>query len=206
VSINVVRASLVGHFGNGAQTVNDIHYYNTTGGAPPEAYLNGLATDIWTHVGTAYRNLFEAAWTADEIVCRTEVLPPDVAVAGVHSINAAGTNSAGTRTASHALAATIDKHTGFATRSSRGWLIVPGSPFSSDMNVDVWNSSVVTTLQAFADLLDDTITASSDSAAWLPCVYSRTRHKRGNDPYVFDILGATANAKVHFLRSRLTIP
>jgi hypothetical protein len=206
MAVNVVRASIVGRFGNGAQTVNDLHYLNTTGGTPPEAYLNGLATDIWTHLGTAYRNVFEASWTADEIVCRTEVIAPDIAVAGSHAIGQVGTYTSSARQLSRGLCATIDKATGFASRSSRGWLMMPGSPIASEMLIDQWASAYVTALQTFASLLDDTITASSDSAAWLPVVYSRTRHKRGDTPYTFDILSATAQNKVHFLRSRLTIP
>lgn len=204
--MEVIRFSFVGRFGNGAQTVNDLHYYHLGTFTMTEEDCSALAADINGHLGQLYINLMESSWTLDQAVVRTEVIPPAVAVAGSATIGAPGAWTTSPRQNPHAMCLIVRKDTGVASRSGRGWISLPGSPLSTDFSQDVWDQGYVDAVKLFAAKLPDTIIGSPSGTSWFPCVYSRTRHKRGNDPFFFDLDKAVVSNKVHWQRTRLTIP
>jgi hypothetical protein len=84
----------------------------------------------------------------------------------------------------------------------------PPSPRLADrVSGNVWDGTMLAALNAFCALLDDQLELGTLIITDLnPVVYSKTRHQRSEDPFTFRVTGATPNAKVHWLRSRMTTP
>jgi hypothetical protein len=125
-------------------------------------------------------------------------------------VNVSGLNSAGSAELGPSLCALVSLKTDAAIRSGHGWMFLPppfninvlDTNFSWDDTNDFWIR-----WQALADLIPDSFDQSGvDARTYTPIVYSRTRHRRGQDPYYFTIQDAILKTRPAFLRSRLTSP
>lgn len=95
------------------------------------------------------------------------------------------------------------------SRSSRGHMFLPPAFASTHVQGEQFSSSsaTYTTAQAFRDALDTirggggfNITTPAFTAPLI--VYSKTRRRRGEDPWVFDVTSTAVRNRVHWLRSR----
>lgn len=210
----VIRFGLVSHMDTGALIVNNLHYRleGDTAFIGNEPTIADCASEVWTKLGTAYRALLNTAYTVDLVHGYEEVETWNGAVAGVgdFTVNAAGTATGTGTSEPRPLAAVIDLKSDVGSRSARGWILVP-APLAQSM----WSASgniagaALTALQTFAALLDDTIQHDVIGVhAWhlKPVIYSRTRRKRGDSPWYFDVKAAVAKSDPRWVARRRSIP
>lgn len=184
-----------------------LHYQTDVPGLGEEPDPNDVANGAWSVWGTQFLACCASDLHVDTVVALEETLPPDIGVAGVHTVNLNGTHSLGDEAMPSGMASLINIHTGTRSRSARGWLRMPYPPGSFNVNGDVWTSTYQSLLQAFADLLDNSFELGSVNPTTVnPVVYSKTRRQRAETPYTFRVTNATANPRVHWLRSRTTSP
>lgn len=203
----IYRITFVCAHSNGALAEPSLHYQTDLNPLEDEPDPGDVANDIWGHFNTAFRNCLHSETTVLRIDAREEVLPPDIGAAGTHGVNLPGTGFTGTVGLPHALCAVVNRHTGVASRSARGWFHMPSPLQQTCVAGDVWGSTYETTLDALAALLDDTIAFGGiGTGHYNPVVYSRTRHGRGLTPYAWKVTAGVKNRQPKFLRSRYTIP
>lgn len=194
--------------GGDTQLVQPSLHYQTD--VPPlgdEPDPNDVAGAVKDHLQTAFRACFPSDATLHDVVALEETLPPDIGVAGLAHVGLAGTFSGSGAQIPEGLVPLVNLHTGSRSRSSRGWMHMPSPRYASTVSYDVWNSSILTALDAFAALLDDSMDLGAITPTHLnPVVYSRTRRQRSEDPYTFRLTGATVNRTPKWLRTRMTTP
>jgi hypothetical protein len=101
----------------------------------------------------------------------------------------------------------INTHTGTRSRSSRGWLFMPGPGKSSWIAGNAWSSAYRAQLEAWAAGLSTVISLGGTLPSHLnPVVYSRTRRSRATPPWTFQITSATLGIQPRWLRSRMDTP
>ena len=205
---NIYRLTFRCHYqSDGTLAEPSLHYQtdNSTGGSEPDpsdlvAWLDG-------YLSTPFRALLNSHVTLDELVLSQEVLKPDIGVSSSVTVNGVGSYTTGAIAVPKAAVPVIDIHTGVRSKSARGWMRPPGPGIASAFNGDSWDSSYQSAAATFCALLDDTHDFGTISISTLkPVVYSPTRHKRGDDPWTFQVKSAQLNPNVRWLRSRLTSP
>jgi hypothetical protein len=203
----IYRTSILAHHGDGTQCVTTLHYQTDLAPLGDEPDPNDVASGVWTLLGTAYKNVCRTDVTIDTVVCAEETLPPAIGVSGAHTVNTAGLWAPGTANSPHGLVPVLNLHTGTRSRSARGWTHLPGNLSNTTYLIDTWTATVKGYYDALAALLDDTFTLGTVPATTVrPVVYSRTRHKRAETPYTFNVTSGTTNPKVKWLRSRMSNP
>lgn len=213
---DIVRCSIESAGSNGVLYINTLHY-RVEGDAAMEGNeptVADVCSKVFDKLGAAYRALLYGDRHLNRIVGRTEVQTwlGEVASAGEFVSGLAGTLIGGDGKLPNPLSAVIDLHSDVASRSSRGWQMLPGSVNSADMDGSgKWNSSgsYFPAVQAYAALLDDNIQHTVLAVnAWhlQPIIYSRTRRKRGVEPYYFSVKSAIAKQDPRWVNRRRTAP
>ena len=203
----VYRATVEGHYADGTIVRPSVHYQTDVPALGDEPAPNDIADAIWSHIGTAWHNCSSSDVRYDQLVVSEQTVPPAVGVAGVHAINANGTNGLGSGNEPQGRVASVNLHTGTRSRSARGHFCMPPPLSATALSNGSWVGSYMTTLGALAALLDDSFDVGSVVITHVnPVVYSRTRALRGQDPFTFRVTGASANPRPHWLRSRMTSP
>jgi hypothetical protein len=142
-----------------------------------------------------------------ELLVVSEELPPDLAVGASHIVNEVGTASTATPNAPEGMVPVINLHTDVRSRSSRGWLMLPGPMLQNAIEGNFWSSGYQSAYNAFAAVLDNSFDLGTVFVTHVnPVVYSRTRRIRAQSPYTFKVTSATSNHQVRWLKSRLTAP
>jgi len=207
---NIYRSTFVCTYADGTLVEPSVDYQTdlSTGDSEPSA--SDLAGAIWSHVGAAFKACLNSHITVQRLLLSQRVIAPAIGLVGSHEVNEAGTYTTGTIVEPFGLVAIINRHTGAASRSSRGWLRMPNPGIAADVTGNTLTSSFTSQLQALGNVLDDTVDVGGflgiGSVHAHPVVYSRTRHKRGLTPYTFNLTGCTVNPKWHWLRSRMSTP
>lgn len=205
---DIYRVTFKGHYSDGTLVEPSLHYQSDLTIGQEEPDPEDLASAVWAHLTTAYRNATSAGVTIDECVATQEVLKPAIPKVGNHLVNLVGTGSSATQYCPRALVPLIQLKTNTHIRSAHGWQFL-SAPGGADLfSGGQWNASG---LQAFYDtyaalLNDDVETGSVVTVTWHPVIYSRTRHKRGETPYTFRVTSAVADTHPTWLRSRLSTP
>lgn len=167
-----------------------------------------VATQLWASIGNEFRAVSSATLTVHELVVTEEVLKPSIGVVGAHTVGLAGLVAVGTDVLPAACVPLINIHTQTHSRSARGWQFLGSTMNAAELSTaGVWETTFLANLQLYADRLaanvgigDINITTAK------PVIYSRTRHQRGQTPYVFSVSNAKANPAPTWLRSRRTSP
>lgn len=204
----VYRATVKGHEQNGALVMPGFHYQTDLpplGGEPDPA---DVASALWSHIGTAALAATPNTIIIDELVVTEEVLPPDVGVAGSHTVATAGTLAGGSgNQLPDGIACVLDRHTATRSRSSRGWTMWPGPASSSQLLHNVFTSAYLISIDALCALLDDDFTVGLITPTTVhPVVYSKTRRQRLETPFTFQVTSVTSNDVPTWLRSRMDVP
>lgn len=179
-----------------------------------EPTIADACQEVYNKLGAAYRACLYGDRTLRAVTGRTEVQTwlGEVATAGEYVAGVAGTLIGGDGKVYRAQSMVVNLKSDVASRSARGWIMLPGSVNSADMDgAGNWSASgsYYTAAVALAALLDDTIQHDVLSVhAWhlKPIIYSRTRRKRSQSPYYFDVKSATAKRDPRWLRRRVTAP
>lgn len=204
----VYRATFHCSYADGTLVQPSIHYQTDvpTGGDEPAAA--DVANGVWGNLHFWLAGNTPTTIDIHEVVVTEQVLPPDIGAQAAHGApGEAGTLSPGDDDLPRGLVPLINIHTDTASRSARGWMFL-ASPGDSTFLVDgAWDPSYVASLQGFADQLDNSFDLGSLFPTHVnPVVYSRKRHKLGQEPYTFRITSALANPRPHWLRRRLSSP
>lgn len=204
----VYRCTFRGSFSNGALAMPSVHYQTDLPDLGSEPDPADVAQGVWNLLGTAFLACCHTSYTVTSVDAVEEVLKPDVAAGGSYPIVAGGGMLSGTAGLSHAQAAVIDLHTETRSRSARGWLKMPSPLVNTNLSGDTWHSGYVALLQSFAALLDNSFDIGDPpfNTHVNPMVYSRTRRKRAEEPWVFRVKTATVNPQARWQRSRLSVP
>lgn len=213
---DIVRFSIESFGSGGVQYVNTFHYRleGDTGFATNEPTIADVCDKVWGKLGTAYRNCLYGDRTVRAVVGRTEVETwnGEVAAAGESSVGLEGLLSGGDGRIYRAQSMIIATKSDVASRSARGWIMVPGSVNSVDMDgAGNWKAggTYTSAVEALAALMNDDIQHTVLAVnVWhlQPIIYSRTRRKRGQTPYYFALKSATAKRDPRWLRRRVTAP
>lgn len=205
----VYRLTIKGHQSNGALFEPSLHYQTDLSFIGDEPDPDDVASGLWTLLGTQFRAITPTDATVDEVIAVEEVLKPAVATGGAHAVNAAGTWTPTGGQQSFGVAPVINRHTATRSRSARGWFFGPSPGYATLSGATGWQQSGTywTNLAALAAKLDDSYDLGTiDITHVHPVVYSRTRHERGQTPYVFRVTSGSVNPQVRWLKSRLSSP
>lgn len=188
-----------------------LHYQTDLPAGDPlasEPSPNDVAQGAWGVFGQELRNTVPAGVVFHEVVAAEEVLKPDIGAAGGYTIGDLPGTLTGSGSGPAALSAVVNLHTELRSRSARGWVKL-FSPIATTTYVtgSTWAAAYMTLARAFAAKLDDSFNIGAVIITTVhPVIYSRTRHERGNTPYVFRVTNATVNPQVRWQRSRLSAP
>jgi hypothetical protein len=213
---DIVRFAIESFGSSGVEYVNTLHYRveGDASFAGNEPTVADACDAVWTKLGAAYRNCLYGDRTVRAVVGRTEVRTwlGEVASAGESAVGLTGLLAGGDGKVYRAQSLVIALKSDVASRSARGWIMVPGSVNSTDMDGSgQWSASgtYYTSCVALAALLDDNIQHDVlGTHAWhlQPVIYSRTRRKRDLTPYYFSVKSALAKRDPRWLRRRVTAP
>jgi hypothetical protein len=204
----VYRATFKCAYGDGTLVQPSLHYQTDlpTGGDEPEP--NDVAAGIWTMLGTAFLGTLASPITVASIDVSEQVLPPDIGVAGSHTVGSVGTGFGTGADLPRALVPIITLHTGISSRSARGHIFL-GCPGDSTVLATggIWDPTPQSYFGTLAALLDNSFDLGTAFVTHVnPVIYSRTRHARSLSPYTFRVTSATAKTHATWLRSRLSTP
>lgn len=202
------RATIKGHVvSDGALVEPSLHYQTDVALAGSEPDPGDVADAIWSHIGGGFLSLTSTQIRIDELVVLEQTVPPLIGVAGAHTINQLGTQSAYAGELPRALCPILNFHTDTRSRSARGWTFMPQITAAAYYSGGLWSAAFQTSMNDFAALLDDSMDLGAINPTHLnPVVYSRTRHLRGQDPYTFRVKTVKVNPRPGYLRSRLSAP
>lgn len=189
----------------GRLMVNVIHYEaaQLTSPADPTAWAN----DIYTHLGTTYRNMLTTNYLWDNITTNTVPEPGADPAEGIHLVNLAGTRSAGDTRLDQGLCALLSLKSNTPKKYARGRLFLPPVLDSAQLQAGAGFAGAGTywtAVQAFRVALEAGFTIGDTTYG--PAVFSRTQLLRGASPYRFPVVTTVAALAPHYLRSRLTNP
>jgi hypothetical protein len=185
-----------------------VHYRTDVPPLGDEPAPDDVATGIDGHVQAALRAVLNAPDIYEGTLVREMVLPPAIGVAGFHANGSTGNLVGGNDQLPRGIVPILNVHSATSSRSSRGHLCGP-SPGRDNVfgTTRLWSTTYQALLEAFAELLEDTLSLGSVTPTNLiPCVYSRTRHVRATPPFTFDVTEVSVNPNPHWLRSRTTSP
>lgn len=193
-----------------AQTNNDL--WSPGGSDTPQAVVNEIASAL----AASYRAILPTTYTFDRIDCVEVPNPNDptqVPRAATSLQNVAGTRVVSNSDLPAPVCAVLKLKTGSVGRSFRGHLFMPPCESSSQIANDVFTGAgtYIPPIDAFAAKLNDSFSGGASWATlWLTTwdaklvVYSPTRHRQGVNPVTSEIVAASTDRTVHWLRSRRT--
>lgn len=184
-----------------------LHYQTDLATGADEPDPADVADGIWSVIGTTFKAAVSSSTLIQELLVVSEELPPDLAVGASKVINEVGTGATGSPDAPEGMVPVINLHTAVRSRSSRGWLMLPGPLLKGAIDGNFWATGFQSAYNAFAAVLDNSFDLGTVIITHVnPVVYSRTRRQRAQTPYTFKVTSATANHQVRWLKSRLTAP
>jgi hypothetical protein len=191
----------------GTLVMPSLHYQTDVPAGGDEPDPSDVASAVWSHLGSAFKACFSSHTTVTSVAALEEVLPPDIGVAGTHTVGEAGTLAGSGDSTPDAMTVLVNLHTNTRSRSARGWLHMPPPRWADRLSVSGWDGTMMTAIGAFAALLDDQLELGTLIITDLnPVVYSKTRRQREEDPFTFRVTSATGRTAAHWLRSRMTAP
>lgn len=204
---SIYRIAIQAHVNDGTLLMPSLHYKEDVpagGSANDEATI---AANVWAHIGSAFLACMPTRDTVDSVEALEEVVPPAIGGAGSHPVNQNGTLAGSGDSMPEGCVPVLNFHTNTRSRSARGWMHMPSPHWADGVSNNVWSGSTLTALNALCDLLDDSITESGTFPCTLvPVVYSRTRAQRSEVPFSFDVSSVSLNPRVHWLKSRMSVP
>lgn len=189
----------------GTLAVNVLHFSAAQLSSPagPQTW----ADDLYTWLGTTYRNMLPTSYTWDNITTNTVEEPGADPGEGIHLVNLAGSRAPTDTKLNPGLGILVSFKTGTPKRYARGRMHPPPALSSTELQAgNYWLSAnpYQTAVQAFltALLAGHTI----GDTTYFPTVFSRTELSRGAAKWRFPILTASIAPHPHFLRSRESSP
>jgi hypothetical protein len=197
---------------DGVQIVNTFHVKADGGplvAAPSPAQVRDAMYDAFH---AKYKNLLSDNVTWQTITVTEEVDPntSEIPATSVKNIGEPGNRAIANTKLAGGLCIVAKTVTGAAVRSGHGRLFLP--PAYTDGEVaQGGNWYALGQYWAQAKIFLDELMESHDWDALTdghlyPCVYSRTRRRRGDEGYYFRIDDYVMRIKQHFLRSRMSAP
>lgn len=213
---DILRVSFESTDASGRLFVNTLHYRIEGDSAFPthEPEIPSVLSKLSEHLTTEYRGCLDTGRTLNTIRGRTEVETwnGEVARVGEVTVGLAGLLSHGDGTVPDPACGVIDLRSGVASRSGRGWIMVPGSRASTALSsLGKWavGGTYVNAMNALAAVLDDKVQETFGGVnSWhaTPVIYSRTRRKAALEPFYFPVASCLVRTDVHWLRRRVTAP
>lgn len=207
------RIAAKGVHSSGALLVTTHHYVERTEVLEDAAGASDVADHVWTAWGPHYLGLLSPDFTVQSLDVAEEVRSwapfNEIGDAGSHTVNQAGQLRSGGRELPRELTGKIKVHTNAATRSGHGWRLLPGSAYEVDLAAENWATAndYYIQLSAFATVLAADVSWGTLPTHTLePIIYSRTRRKRDDANYYFDVTACAAVPRVGWLRRRSTVP
>jgi hypothetical protein len=203
----IYRLTWKGHFNSGQQFATGVHIHT----APPPLGSEPAIADVltaWdTHLYTAFRACINASLTIDTEELRSVPDPNSADVPAVTALvkNQVGTLANGTGTLPDGISAILQIKSSAASRSGRGYMGLPSPMYSSYLaSNNAWGTGLTTPVNAFGNLLKDTLTIGTLLDTHTSCiVYSKTRAIRSESPNEWDIVSASLRSKPSWRRSRM---
>lgn len=184
-----------------------LHYQTDLDALSSEPNPDDVASGAWGVWGTALKNAVNTNVHIDGIDAIEQTVPPAIGESGTFNVNADGLLGVSDDELPREVVPIINLKTHTRSRSSRGYLTLPGPYSVARLLNKSWATTYVTALQTFADLLDNSFDLGVVNPTTVnPVVYSRKRHLGGASPWTFRVTQATANTRPHWRRSRGTSP
>lgn len=196
----------------GQKMVTGFHVRISDASLLTDVGMGALLDAVDTALTTPFRAMLMTSDQLNEWSAKREPDPTDSAdiPEGRSKIkNVAGTSSISGNLAPPELCLVCSFKTGVLSRSARGHCFLPPVFAATHVIGDTVDSASAsyTTAQAFRDALD-TIRAGNGFHVTTPAfdaplvVYSKTRRRRSEDPWLFDVTSESVRNRTHWLRSR----
>lgn len=203
------RIALEAQYGDGTLVVNTLHLKDDPVLGPDARSASQMCDEVDTWLNLKWRNCAFSDVTLTDIKATEEVNPPDVPAQHVKSINLAGTLGTADGKGSRAACVWSKSSTGVPVRGAHGgWHAPPWNHSAAVDSSGLWNTS----FGGWAEVgnFNTALLAGHDYGTILGhisyVIASRTRHRRGDPTWYFDVSGMTRARQMHFLRSRLDTP
>lgn len=179
-----------------------------TGSDEPDAH--SIADKLDTHMSTAVKACIRESGilTSLRVLEETDPNGDDVPDSYEKGLNLQGTYFSGTEgDQPDELCAVIHRRTAAAVRGAKGWVFTPSPLGGATIHNGLWDTGSVpwglwsTLADRFDEVLDYTGTVPNPSGKLRPIVYSRTRRRRGVEPYTFNVTSSVLDRKPRWLRS-----
>jgi len=190
---DIIRFAVESVGSNGVLYVNTFHYRLEGDAAfeTNEPTVADTCSEFWNKINSAYRGCLYGDRTVRSVIGRTEVETwnGEVASAGEYVVGLQGTLAGGDGKLYRAQSMVVDLKSDVASRSARGWIMLPGSVNSTDADgAGNWSSTggYYLAAVAFANLLDDNIQHDVAAVhAWrgAPRRDGRTTSRRRRGPW-----------------------
>lgn len=209
------RVNFLSHLGT-LEVVNTLHAYSTEAYTiTPTPTAQQLAEELEINLATLYRAMLATTYTLDSIDVQTVPDPNDpaqVPTAGSSGVSLLGTRTVANSNLPNRIGGLLSWNTGFTARYARGRMFTPPVEVDSAFTSDLLSasSSYVVACNAFADAVL-AANAETPGAPWSGnwttwglkfYVYSRSRHRAGQNPNLFEITGYTNARRAAYLSSR----
>lgn len=204
----IYKCTIMATHSDGTLIQPSVHYQTDVADIGSEPNPDDVARRCWEHFATSFLLVTPTTVTVHELVVTEQVVKPNIGVVGAFTVEQSGTSTAGTNHLPHELVPLVNLHTQTHSRSARGWLFLASPSDVAWLNANgEWQQTLVTNIQGLANLFATSFGVGDINVTTTkPVIYSRTRHQRGNTPYVFPVSHATANPQPAWLRSRGTAP
>jgi len=184
-----------------------LHYQTDLTDLTSEPDPDDVATAIWNHLQPGFQPITPSNTVITSLDVREQVIAPAIGVAGTHVVDAVGTHLQGDDKLPKGMCSIIRFKTSTSSRSARGYTTPPPVLDSAILTQEKWSSGYLALLNAFADLLNDSLSLGSVNPSDLhPVCFSRTRFQANQTPYTFRVNAAIVNETPHWRRSRMTSP
>lgn len=181
----------------------------------PDPSAQQVADEVSGHLNLQYRGMLGAEYTLDRIDCVTVTdpnQPSQVPSAGSHSVQSPGLHAGSNVDLPPRIGGMVQWRTGNVGRSFTGRFFCPPLENSTEIAADLITAggAYSTAVNLFTGtVLDGSLSGGGSwGSLWTDTwhgyfgVYSPTRHKRGEAPFLSRITGATYKRHLAYLSSR----
>lgn len=204
----VYKCTIHATHSNGTLVQPSCHYQTDVGDIGSEPNPDDVARLFWQHIATPYLTIQPTALTVHELIVTEEVLKPAIGVVGAHLVGLTGFSATGADATPLALVPLVNLHTQTHSRSARGWQFLGSLQNATHLDAGGnWEATTVAAIQDYANKLAESFGVGDVNVTTCkPVIYSRTRHQRGQSPFVFPVSSAIVNPRPTWLRSRRSSP
>lgn len=195
----------------GQVTATGFHYQWDGEAGSEEPSAKRVAEAIDAKLRSAYRAMVRDDGTVEFLRTLEELDPDSDAVPETYElqINQAGTLFSGTAGEQpYEMVALIHRKSGAAVKGAQSWCFTPSPRGGASISGGTWNTGSVpfSKWSDFAALLEDDIDIDDllpvIHGTLHPVAYAKTRRRRGEEPYTFNITSCNVDARPRWLRSR----